>query len=382
MQKRYHETTSLGYNERYCFLGPEGQLIVKPVNLNQLLFHQKGPCISFFVAPVVKEESETSWEAFFNDMIDQLILQDRHELVKLMAKSKNAVRKVMKTHPEKCHGFFISETVQGFTSLGNTVEPYCTFGTRFHVRPLMEEVLVNPEFILVNVSLYDIKVYKADFRHVEILQHYEFDQFTNKDLGGIPRVFAPEFMGVIPYKSVLAIRAIAKKVMEITLYDSLPVVVTGLDQMKKLFIKHFNDDVAVITHFDEDFYEKTCVEILSKCRVIRPAIMDFYSAQLKERLKRMLKSRKIVTDLEIIVKNVSEGNVIHLVLPVESKIWGKIDLEKGTFELHKKLSKKNMSVDILNELAEEVMRQGGKIQFLGPHFFPENSQVFAVLKGA
>lgn len=355
---------------------------MKPVNLNQLLFHTKSPCISFFVSPVVKEENEGSWESFFNDMIDQLLLQDRHELVKLMAKSKNAVRKVMKTHPEKSHGFFISETVQGFTSLGNSTEPYCTFGMRFHVRPLMEEILVNPEFILVNVSLYDIKVYRADFRHVEIIQHYEFDQFTNKDFGGIPRVFAPEFMGLIPYKSILAIRSIAKKVMDITLYDNLPVVITGLEQMKKLFIKYFDDETGVITHFDEDFYEKTCVEILDKCRVIRPSIMDFYSAQLKERLKRMMKSKKIVTDLEIIVKSVSEGKVIHLVLPVERKLWGKIDLQNGTFELHKRVSKKNLSVDILNELAEEVMRQGGKIQFLGPHFFPDNSQVFAVLKGA
>ncbi len=355
---------------------------MKPVNLNQLLFLPKGPCISFFVSPIAKDESDVAWEAFYSDMVEQLIIQDRRELVKLMAKSKIPVRKVIKAQPEKGHGFFISEAIQGHTSLSQLTEPYCMIGNRFHVRPLMEEVLVNPEFILVNVSLYDIKVYRADFRHVEIIKHYEFDQFTNKDFGGIPRVFAPEFMGLIPYKSILAIRTIAKKVMDITLYDSLPVVVTGLEQMKKLFIKHFDDETGVISHFDEDFYEKTCVEILERCKVMRSSIMDYYSAQLKERLKRMMKSSKIVTDLDLIVKSVSEGRVVYLVLPVERKLWGKIDLENGTVELHKKMSKKNLSVDILNELAEEVMRQGGKIQFLGTHFFPDNSQVFAVLKGA
>jgi hypothetical protein len=81
------------------------------------------------------------------------------------------------------------------------------------------------------------------------------------------------------------------------------------------------------------------------------------------------------------VKSISQGKVVHLVLPTEQKLWGKIDLENGTVEIHKKPQKNNPSVDILNELAEEVMRQGGKIQFLGPHFFPENSQVLAVLKG-
>ncbi len=355
---------------------------MKPVNLNQLLFHPKAPCISFFVPPFANEETDVAWELFFNDMVEQLVLQKCYELVKLMAKSKTAVRKVIKSQPEKGHGFFLSEAIQGYTMLTQMVEPYCMFGNRFHVRPFMEEVLVNPEFILVNVSLYDIKVYRADFRHVEIIKHYEFDNFTNKDFGGIPRVFAPQFLGLIPYRSILAIRAVAKKVMDMTLYDSLPVVVTGLEQMKKIFVKHFNDETGVIAHFEEDFYEKTCVEILERCRVLRPVIMDFNSAQLKERLKRMMKLRKIVTDLDLIVKSVSEGKVIHLVLPVERKLWGRIDLEKGTVKLHKRVSKKNLSVDILNELAEEVMRQGGKIQFLGPHFFPDNSQVFAVLKGA
>ncbi len=37
--------------------------------------------------------------------------------------------------------------------------------------------------------------------------------------------------------------------------------------------------------------------------------------------------------------------------------------------------------DILNELAEEVMNQGGKIQILAPHFFPQDSYVLAILRG-
>ncbi len=355
---------------------------MKPVNLNQLLFHPKSPCLSFFLPPFGKGGSEPEWETFFHDMAEQLILQDRRELVKLLVKAKNAVRKVMKSHPDNSHGFFISENLQGYIIIGEKVEPFCMFGMRFHVRPLLEEILVNPEFIIVNVSLYDIRVYRADFRHVEIIKHYEFDEFSARDFEGSTRLFAPKYMGMIPYKSILAIRSIARKVMDMTLYDSLPVIITGLDEMKKIFIQHFDDETGVIAHYDEDFYEKTCVEILERCKVMRPAIMDFYSSQLKDRLKRMLRSKKIVTDLTTIVKSVSEGKVIHLVLPVERKLWGKIDLENGTVELHKKIQKRNPSVDILNELAEEVMRQGGKIQFLGPHFFPEDSQVLAILKGA
>jgi 5'-3' exonuclease len=189
-------------------------------------------------------------------------------------------------------------------------------------------------------------------------------------------------MGMIPYKTILAIRAIAQSVLDMTLYNSLPVVVTGIEEMKKHFLKHLDVNAGVISNFEEDFYEKTCVEISERCKIMRPAVTDFYSARMKERLKRMLKSQKIVTDIEQIVKSVAEGKVVHLVLPTERKLWGKIDLEKGTVEVSKKAHNKNASVDILNELAEEVMRQGGKIQFLGPHYFPNDSQILAVLKGA
>jgi hypothetical protein len=340
---------------------------VKAVNLNQLLFQPKSPSLSFYLSPSAKVETGTAWESFFHDMAEQLILQEKHELVKLLVKSRTAVRKIMKANPDKGIGFFISEALQGYVFLAHNIEPFCMFGMRFHVRPLLEEVLVNPEFILVNVSLYDINVYRADFKHVEILQHYDFDNYTSKDFEGATRLFAPEYMGAIPYKSILAIRSIARKVMDQTLYDSLPVVVTGLDQMKKLFLKHFDDKTGVLTHFEEDLHEKTCVEILERSIIMRPAILDYYSAQLKERLKRMLKSKKILTDLDLIVKYVSEGKIIHLVLPAG--------------DIHNK-HQKNPSADILNELAEEVMRQGGKIQFLGPHFFPENSRILAVLKGA
>ncbi|MFL5786190.1 MAG: hypothetical protein ACJ76H_16345 [Bacteriovoracaceae bacterium] len=355
---------------------------MKPVNLNQLLLHPKGPCVSFYLPPLNKEDENSQWDAFFQDMAEQLILQERRELVKLLVKAKASVRKVMKSRPERAFGFYFSETLQGYSMLEGNVEAFCVFGVRFHVRPLLEEIFVNPEFILVNISLYDIRVYKCDFQHVEIIKSYEFDDFSLKDFPGATRVYAPQYMGMIPYKTILAIRSIAKSIVEMTLYNSLPVVVTGLEDMKKHFLKHLDVNAGVISNFEENFVDQTSVEISERCKIMRPAVTDFYSARMKERLKRMLKSQIIVTDIEQIVKSVSEGKVVHLVLPTERKLWGKIDLEKGTVEVHKKVHNKNTSVDILNELAEEVMRQGGKIQFLGPHYFPDNSQILAVLKGA
>ena len=44
------------------------------------------------------------------------------------------------------------------------------------------------------------------------------------------RIFAPNHVGLIPYKSILALKTIAQKVIDLTAYDNIPVLVTGLDE--------------------------------------------------------------------------------------------------------------------------------------------------------
>lgn len=130
---------------------------------------------------------------------------------------------------------------------------------------------------------------------------------------------------------------------------------------------------------EEDFYEKTCVQISERTKTFRHLVMDFYSLQLKEKLKKMMKARRILTDIGEIIKASKEGRVIRLVLPSEKKLWGSLNLESGEYEIHK--TKRSPSIDILNELAEEVIRQGGRIQILRSHFFPQEAHVLAFLKG-
>lgn len=348
---------------------------MKPVNLNQLLFHSSSSTLSFFQPPLLECQE---FDTFIGDMQVQLELQSKFSLGQILEKEKSSIKKILKSHPEKSHGFFISEEIQGYVVLDTPVESYCMIGRSFHVRPLVEELFVNPEYLLVNVSLYDIKIYRGDFQHLEIIQQYEFDQLAASIRS---HLFTPKNVGLIPYKTILALKTIAQKVMDLAQYHSIPVIVTGLEDMKQIFLKYFTHTFGVITHFQEDFYEKTCVQIVEKCRQFRFAVMDYYSAQFKERLKKLMKSKRLISDLGDIIKAASEGRIVHLVLPTEKKLYGKLDFETGGFEIHKKHSPKDASVDILNELAEVVMREGGRIQILGPHFFPADSHVLAILKG-
>lgn len=349
---------------------------MKPVNLNQLLFHPKSDTLSFFQEPT---KDEKNFEVFFEDMLSQLKIQEKLHLVKILEKSRNKIVKIIKDHPESSHGFFIAQDFQGYVILEQKVEPFCIIGQTFHVRPLLEELFVNPEYMLVNVSLYDIKIYRGDFQHLEIIQQYEFDQLPKNFTANASRLYAPQYLGMIPYKTILALQTIAQKLKDLILYHSMPVIVTGLDEMKTLFMRYFDQTVGVISHIQEDFYEKTCVEILQRCKSFRYIVMDYYSSQLKERLKRMMKSKRLVSDLQQIILAAYSGKIVHLVLPTEQKMWGNFDPVTGEYAIHKKTTK--ASIDIFNELADEVIKQGGKIQILAPHFFPLDTNVIAILKG-
>lgn len=351
---------------------------VKPVNLNELLFHEKEDALTFFLPPSTSPESSSLHEAFVDDVQTQLQIQENLKLKKIVEKARPSLRRILKSHPEKSHGFFFSEGLQGYTILQRPIEPYCTIGQSFHIRPILEELFVNPEFLLVNISLYEIKIYRADFQQLEIIEHYDFDELP-KNFNESMRPISPQFRGLVPHKNIQALKNIAQKIKDMILYESLPVIITGLEEIKKIFLRYFDESVGVMTHFDDDFYEKTSMEILDKCERFRYAVTDYYSSQLKERLKRMIKSRYILSDLTEIIKATYQGKVLHLVIPTEQKLWGKLDPATGEFTIHKKFGKN--SVDLFNELAEEVMKQGGKIKILGPHFFPQNTQALAVLRG-
>ena len=351
---------------------------MRPVNLNQLLFHPKTDALSFFLSPLNDLQGADELDEFFHDMKAQLHIQKKTLLEKILDKNFLAIKKIIKTHPDQSYGFFLSKELQGHTLLRNKTNSYCIFGRSFHFRPVLEELFVNPEFILVNISLNDVKIYRGDFQYIEIFELFDFDQLPKEMNHHEAQLFAPQYLGAIPYKTIIALKSVSQKIKDMLLYESIPVVVTGIEVMKLQFLRFFEESSGLLTQFNEDFFEKDTREILQKCSLFRPAITDYYSLQLKERLKRMTKSKLIISDLSDIIKATFGGKVTHLVLPPGVKMWGTLDKKTGDFTLHKKMLK--TSVDLLSELAEEVVKQGGGLKILQLHFFPLNVQALAILK--
>lgn len=353
---------------------------MKPVNLNQLLFHPKSKVLSFFLPSAQDLERVELFEDYLEEILTFVNERKMVEMNKTILKYRDSIKKIFNGHKDKSHAFYFSENLHGYVILEQKTDFFYVIGQTFHVRPILEEHFVNPEFLLVNVSLYDIKIFKGDLYNIEILQQYEYDQFPSHLSENRGRIYTPQFLGLIPYKTITTLKSISYKIHEMTYYQSIPLVVTGLEDVKKILLRYLDSTPGVISQFNDDFYEKTCREILTQSKKYHSAIMDYYSDVLRERLKKMMKSKRIIMDIKEIIKAIHEEKVIHLVLPTRTKIWGAIDFENGEYVIHKKMGKN--SIDILNELAEEVIKKGGKVQILGPHFFPEKAHALAVLKGS
>ena len=151
---------------------------MKPVNINQLLIHPKMDTLSFFMMPFSDLKHHSEIDLLIEKMVSELVVLEKVLLQNLLLKSHQVIKKIMKEHPHKSFGFFISKDLLGYLAIENKTDFYHVVGQSFYFRPVLEELFVNPYFILVNVSLYDIKIYRGDFQYIEITELFEFDQVT------------------------------------------------------------------------------------------------------------------------------------------------------------------------------------------------------------
>jgi hypothetical protein len=352
---------------------------VKPVNFNQLLLHPRAVTLSFFISPRQRLD-HPQLETFLDDMFKQLQLQNQHELASILEAVRLRIKTIVASHPRQSHAFFLSQHLQGYMIIEQELDTYCIFGTTFHVRPLLEEFFINPELMVINISPSDIKVFRGNLSWLELVQQHEFAQeVIGPEMQS--RVYAPQIKGLLPHKIQMVVKSIASKINDSINYEGIPVIISGPEHMRELLLKYFKSGLGAILEVQHDLGEKTCVELVESCRPYRMHVMDFHSQQLVNKIKRMIKSKLLVSDLGLILKKAIVGEVAQLVLPTKIRVYGTIDLIHGHYEIHQDGQETAQSVDILNELAEEVLRQGGKIKILGNHFFPAGASLLAVLKG-
>lgn len=346
------------------------------VKINQLLFHPKSQCLSFFLSPVSKADFADHLK-FMEDIQIQLGLQGKKHLAHRFEHMLQEVEEIVKSRPHHSHGFFLSEQLIGHVVLGGEVETYCTISSSFHIRPLLEEVFVNLEYVLINISETDVRIYQADLQQVEFIKSFDYASTENPSLPWEQsRVSSGDMSQLIPHRTMNHLKNVAFQVMENLQLGSVPVLVTGNETLKGIFLRYYSHAHGVID-ISEDLTDNSCMSIMTSMKKYRQTILDFYAETFKIRLMKLIKTGQLISDLGQVIKSIGQGEVLRLMIPSGRNLWGRVNFKTGKYSLAQDASE---GEDILNELAEEVIRRGGKIQFISQHFFPTGSTCMAILR--
>lgn len=339
---------------------------LKPVKLNQLLFNATAPCLSFYVPD----------EASFASLHQRLEQRLDHfpELKLIYQRELHAITEILKRHPTEPCGFYLSSNQRGYLPLDHDTDANFYIGQNFFLGPVLEELFTNPEYALVLLSENEMGLYRGDGQQIELLERHEFSHIRG------PQTIYGQTSIVSPSQR-RGLKDFALRLHQSSMLTRMPIVIAGSPELVEYFSRSFKHPFGVVTLKESGHYTAmTCPQLLKELPRFRSEVVEHYTENLKLRFKTLVRTGRILSDLQLIVRAIPEGKVTRILMPERRRLWGKLDFSKGQVDIMG-LHEVDGSVDIMNELAEAVIRHGGKIQFLPQHFFPHGSYAMVILRG-
>lgn len=341
---------------------------LKPVKLNQLLFGATSPCLSLYV------QDASGLEAI-NHRLQLKLLNSGEGLQQLYQHELPAIREVMRQRPDTPHGFFLSQGLRGHLELNHATDNHFTVGESFQLRPVLEELFVNPEYVLVVIEEESVAVFHGDTRQIELMDRHEF---------GYHRSAAPArlFTGplLITPSQFRGLKEAGTQILQNPRLTRVPVIAVGAAELLRPFVRSCPHPFGLRAIETTALSGMTCPQLVQEWPRFREQVLEMHTEQFRHRLRHLVRSGRLVSELRPLVRAVMESRVSRLLLPEKRRAWGKLCLETGACEVQG-LHPVEQSEDILELLAERVIRDGGKIQFLPPHFFPHGSYAMGMLRG-
>lgn len=339
---------------------------MKPVKLNQLLFSITPPCLSIYVPDA----------AAFGSLEARLLqrLVTNPQLREIFTQELHSIREVLRRRPDAPFGFYLSPQRRGYLLLDHDTDPSFVLGESFHLRPVLQEIFGNPEYALVVLGDTEMSLYRGDARQVELLERHEYTPGPGPQLVyGLGAMITPS--------QRRGLKDLAMRIHQSAALANLPVVVAGASELVRQLTRGLSHSAGVVTLNAPHFAQLTCPQLLAEYPRFRDAVVEHHAENFKFRLKGLVKTGRIVSDMNELIRAIGEGKVLRLLLPEKRRLWGKVDFQTGRYEIMG-LHEVEGAEDILDDLAEATIRSGGKIQFLPEHFFPHGSHAMVILRGA
>jgi len=253
---------------------------------------------------------------------------------------------------------FMSRDFSGYTPLPFASRNLAVMSRSFHVKPLIKWQQREKPFALVLLQRAMAQLYLSAAGDMKLLRQEGFQNLQG---------------------SAEILRKLASHILAELDDARLPIIISGEDSMVQTLKTHLGQRKIIL---DDRHYRRQKNQIFqlqeSSLRLLEP-----YFRQQENRLIREYKlaklARRTSSDLAAIVRYAILGQVEHLFINDRMHLWGKIDIQSGRFFYYNR-QLDTIDDDVLDDLAEMVIQQGGQVTVLPSERMPDSFAAAAILK--
>lgn len=233
------------------------------------------------------------------------------------------------------------------------VEPSCVVATSFHVKPLLRWMQSDPTFLLIGIEDQVAHLYTGTQNHLQ-----KTDSFNLS--AGSP-AWAAHFLHAL-------------------MAGHQPrIFMAGDPAMTAQLVSELHRLGHSVSWVSDSFDEQNLTKIAAQVR--RLSRIDVYRAMNEALVEYNFAEEMNLTRKNIfeIAKLVCLGAVKKLIVAEEIQVFGKIDKSTGRIQIHP-FDLDHEDDDILDDLAQEVLAQGGEVLILPKEKLPKQRPALAILK--
>ena len=300
-------------------------------------------------------------------------------LVKFVAPLHNAIADTKLLRNLKGNvGIFRNENLFRILSLPVPVEQTCVVATSFHVKPLLRWIQNDREFLFLGITEGTASLYHGNQNSFNLIETIIFPEALQKT--SYPDSY--EDLKKLRFKSHKydeTIEWLNEWIFSLTKEVKPVLFVAGKRELTGPLLKQCRyantREQAIWPSFSQEKATEICMEIRSILKKnarkdLEHSLMEFYQAE-----ELNLANKNIFQ----IAKAAIKGKVRKLIIADGIKIFGKIDKTSGGLSIHT-AHLDHEDDDILDDLAQEVLAQGGEVVVASRHEIPKGRPILAIFE--
>jgi hypothetical protein len=327
---------------------------INPYHVLNLTPKVDSPCLSLYassereLAQLIEKAEELGLKTYDGSTVDRL-LKPMHTIFKNIG--SNGVN-----YPV---ALFSTKGFSGYAKLPFSAKPLSVVASSFHVKPLLKWMQREHPFSLLCLREKDAILYQGSLSYFEEIERLEY-----RDLKTMDGLFNALDRAV--YRSIQSSR--------------VPLVLAGELDLIEIY-KSVSGYRGIV---DDSIVDPNVIEDLEKLHSNAVEILEpFLEQKEANHISSYLvaeRGGRTSSVLQEIVQLSLARKVKHLFVNEKMNVWGKINYETGSFTYSPRQTE--TEDDVLDDLAEIVVRNHGVVTVLPPEKMPNGKAACAILTGS